>query len=374
VHAGKEGGLRVSKKKDKGRKHDAMGIAGRQASTARARDKADRNGLSENKYTVIAPWISSTDWTHFTVEYFAHLFPGATIICGGSGSMDDSASEPFAFLSSKLEASSLIHRAARKGQLSKRVLLIDTNFVNIRALRTLLGDNGWMAALVNGGAFQPFDFDHQAMPRWAERIADYEGGVFGLCDRLILPSQHARLTLLNRLPDLAQQVIVVPYPVRHLPRTLPTKSGKRGALFISRPSFEKGIDLIDALSATKIPIERLQGLTHADYLAQLSRHLCVLLPARAELFGHVAIDAINAGTVPLVPAGLSYPEFLDLPASLFLGHPVGEATQAEMMHRIQQLETMSECEYSTIIGRARLHLDRVFADRDARFRAAFMAQ
>jgi hypothetical protein len=307
------------------------------------------------------------------VDYFVCLLGGPQVVNVLSGRPPPSVSttdDSFAYLDPKLDVAIAIRRAQRTGHLAERVLLIDTNFVNVRALRTLLGTHGRIIALVNGGAFQPFDFDRQSMPAWSDRIAAYESGLFGLCDAVLVPSQHARRTLFAGCPHLSVRVETIPYPLRPRAMARPDKRGKAGAIFVSRPTYEKGADIIDRLIAKGRPVTRAQGLEGEVYFATLQRHLCVLTPARAELFGYTAIEALQAGSIPIAPEGLSYREFLYLPDWLFLSHPVGDATPAQMAAVIERIEDMSDAEYAAIVRSAQIHLRAVFADQNALFRAA----
>lgn len=337
------------------------------------RHDAEPTGTSAPALTLVAPWIAQTDWSSVMVDYFVRLLGGSQFVNVLSGHAPSSVSmtdDPFAYLDPKLDIAIAIRQAQKAGCLANRVLLIDTNFVNVRALRTLLGTHGRIIALVNGGAFQPFDFDCQSMPAWSDRIAAYESGLFGLCDAVLVPSQHARHILFAGCPHLSARVETIPYPLRPRAMTRPDKRGKAGAIFVSRPTYEKGADLVDRLIAKGHPVTRTQGLEGEVYFAALQRHLCVLTPARAELFGYVAIEALQAGLIPIAPDGLSYREFLHLPDWLFLSHPVDDATPAQMAAVIERIEDMSDAEYAAIVTGAQMYLGTVFADQNARFRAA----
>jgi hypothetical protein len=336
---------------------------------------ADARPIVRDRYTIVTPWLSATDWTSVITGYFIRLLGGpsaVSVVTGQStgAASGDGAEDPFAFLDAKLAVSVKLREAARNGTLAARVLLVDSNFVNLRALRTMVGDKGWIVTLVNGGAFQPHDFDHQSLPSWVDRIAAYEGAMFALCDRIVLASTHARTMFLDRFPTLASRVATVPYPVRSCKPRHWHVTRKAGAIFASRPSYEKGVDVVDALVAMGWPVTRVHRMPPDEYLAELRRHLCVLVPARAELFGYLAIEAVQAGTIPIVPNGLSYREFLELPDWLFLSHPVGVHTVAEIDARLSRLQEMSTADYAAIVERARAHLERVLHGQGDRFRSA----
>jgi hypothetical protein len=332
--------------------------------------------IARDRYTIVAPWLSASDWTSVITEYFVALLGGADAVSmvtgqpmrAASAAADDD-EDPFAFLDAKLAASVNLRTAGRNGTLASRVLLVDSNFVNLRALRTMMGDKGWIVTLVNGGAFQLHDFDHQTLPSWVDRIAAYEGAMYALCDRIVLASTHARSVFLNRFPTLASRVTTVPYPLRSGTLRHWRATGKTGVIFASRPSYEKGVDVIDALVARGCPVTRAHRLPPDEYLAELARHLCVVVPARAELFGYVAIEALQVGTIPIVPNGLSYREYLDLPEWLFLSHPVGAHTPAEIATRLRRLEAMSTADYAAIVLHARACLEHLLCDQDDRFRS-----
>jgi glycosyltransferase involved in cell wall biosynthesis len=324
--------------------------------------------------TIIAPRIASFDWSAVMVDYFCALLgdsDSVNVVTGWSDECSSFGGNNFDFLDPKLTVSVALREAARRRQLAKRVLLLDPNFVNVRALRTLVGEDGRVFTLVNGGAFQPHDFDHQFMPRWAERICEYEGGFFGLCDRIIVPSQHARRLFIKRFPQLAAILDVIPYPLRKRRFPHPLRSMKQGVIFASRPSIEKGIDIVKALIARGRSITQIFGVSEQPYFRALRKHLCVLIPARAELFGYVAIEAIQAGTIPIIPKALSYPEFIDFPDWLFLSPNVGDHTVEEIEYRLTQVERLTDNEYASIIERCQDRIRLVFARQDEKFISVF---
>lgn len=322
--------------------------------------------------SIIAPWVSDTDWSGGLVGFFSDLVASrlASVIVGARA---PSVGGAFDYLRPKLRLMEQIVDAAHAGRLGRRVILIDAAFVNLPALRSLVGEDGEIIALIHGGAFQPHDFVHQFMPNRAGAMARYEEGALGLCDRLIVPTTHARTLFLASHPTLADRLMVVPYPLRQVtPAPIPWAE-RRGAVYTGRMSFEKGADIVARILETNVELSCVHGLGHTEYIHALSRRLCVLSPARAELYGYAAIEAVQAGVVPVVPRGLSYLECIDVPDWLYLSHPVGAHTPDEFSAVFARVTRLGEMEHAAIVRQAQARLRDLTSGLEDRFLQAVAA-
>lgn len=306
------------------------------------------------------------------LEYFRRLLGRSLRVNTIVHTPDDLQPPPrhLSFLECKLGISLEILKAAQSDRLGSRILIIDPNYLNIRALRLMAGSTSRIITLVNGGAFQEPDLELQGRTAGEiERLRGYEAGFFGMCDGIILASDHARSLFLRTYPSLSPRVRVVPYPVLFPPIDLPA-SQKSGLLFPSRPSWEKGFDVVQSLQEEGVGVRASAGLPRPEHLQLLSSHKLVALPSRAELFGYCAIEAILAGTIPAAPDGLSYVEFLRLPPNLRLSHPVGPGTAGEIREILRRVDGFTDAEYAAVIGEARDHLREIFRNQDEKFEEA----
>ena len=311
--------------------------------------------MIQKKIAIIAPWVSDTDWSETLLNNFLELLIDHAEVKIIYGQTSKDVPSKFHFLEQKLTTSlNILHEAEFMAHCTACIIL-DGNFINFRVLRTLLPESAQIVLMVNGGAFQPYDFDHQFLPKHVDAITRYEEGLFGLCDKIIASSHYAKNLLIKSFPLLRKRVEVIPYPLKTWPSSQLLANcpiaGKQGTGYIGRQSWEKGIDLFNQIKPCHSP-SLIQGLTGDAYFKALASLRAVVCPARAELFGYGVIEAIQSGTIPLVPNGLSYVETVKLPQSLFLSFPINENTVDEIHQKLKMIECFDAKTYQQIINNA----------------------
>lgn len=314
----------------------------------------------KDHFTLVVPWANTKDWTGLFVEYFTKLlapYAEVSLIQGPPAQAGR-----LGWLVPKLDISGLLLDAASEGRIGNKIFLLDPNYVNIRALRAMTGGGTKIFTLVNGGAFQDYDIETQALPEYRDAMKSYESGFYSLCDRIIAPSLYAQKIFLEAYPSLASKTLSIPFPLRTFPDLRKDFISKSGLISVGRTCFEKGSDIL-----AKCDDVRKNELKEPDeYLEDVSKALAVVIPARAELFGYCAMEALQCGTLPIVPKGLFYLE-LNLPDHVRLSHPVGEGTAQEIGRIWKRVCAMDRQIYETIVNDARDSLFERFSNQDSCF-------
>ncbi len=312
-------------------------------------------------FTLVIPWTGSKDWTNLYIDYFSKILKPHADISLIQGPVN--AEGKFGWLFPKLDISQRLLKAASEGRIGNRILLLDPNYINIRALRAMVGSSAEICAIINGGAFQDHDIETQFMPEYRDAIKSYELGYYSLCDKIIVPSLHARTIFLNSYPSLEKKIWTIPLPLRDIPDLRKNFNEKSGLISVGRAAFEKGSDIISENCEIQI-----KGLKEPeDYLQDLSKALAVIIPSRAELFGYCPIETLQCGTIPIVPNGLPYPEYIHLPDDLMLSHPVGPETSREIKAIWNRVTSMEQEEYEGIIDNAMKNLRTKLINQEKKF-------
>ncbi len=323
--------------------------------------------MSAPHFTILAPWLSDTDWSGNLCSYFQRLLGGGNCNVVYSPCQYDPASS-FGWLVPKMDISVRMLDSAMAGEFGGNVLVIDPNYVNIRALRYLVGNKGRIISLVHGGAFQKYDLETQYVEKWNPAKRRYEEGYFGLVDRIVLPSKHAKKIFSSQYRSLTRKITVIPYPVKNIPDGKASCQERNGIVVPCRNSYEKGSDVIASLlNSSKLNITRMQNLRQKEYFECVAGAMLTLIPSRADLYGMAAIESIYAGTIPVVPFAFSYPEYIKLPRNLFLSHPIGRATCKEIISVYNKISSFSTDEYREVISVAKSHLAKRLRGMDSKF-------
>lgn len=325
--------------------------------------------MRKTDVTIVLPWLSRSDWTGIILDDLIRILESIdikyNIVIGynlKSNRQKAFLSKPFSFLYPKLAVIDKLVSLARQGRLANNLIFIDSSFVNLKAARYLIGEKGQIVCLVNGGSFQEHDLDLQFMSQRTPDILRAEEGHYFLADKIILPSQYAFNKFISAFPDLKSRAVKAYY-------YLPSNFGpdlnfikKKGIVFSGRPSFEKGEDILRELNFEGANIEVCNGFHNSIFRQKLKRYKSLLVPSRADFFGFSALEAIIAGTIPIVPKGLSYEELVCLPANLKLSFPIGKNSIKEVQKIINIIEQFDKETYESIIMVARNHLNELLGD------------
>lgn len=326
--------------------------------------------------TIIIPWLSRSDWTGLILDSL--IFEAQVkkinynIVIGDNLSVKKKApvKGPFSFLYPKLKVVEKIISLSHQNLLADRLVVVDSSFINMKALRYIAGDHRFIACFVNGGYFQKHDLDRQSLDSYSAELLKFENAHYALMDKIFLPSKYALESFLKEYPDLRKKC-------SHHYYFLPDNffdaihfSKKSGYLFASRSSFEKGIDVIEKLIKGGLKIDSIIGKENRVFRKNLIKYKGVLIPSRADLFGFCALEAIVAGVIPVVPRGLSYNELVDLPDEFKISLPIGAKTDSEIKTIMQRIDNLPEKEYQRIVLRAKKSLAKKMRDSKHNFTAA----
>jgi hypothetical protein len=211
-----------------------------------------------------------------------------------------------------------------------------------------MGTHGLIISFVHGGAFQPNDIERHCLPEFTKAMQAYENGYFSLVDWILLPTQYAQNLFCRQYPDLEAHTRVIPYPLKKITISALPPEKKGQAIYVSRPAWEKGYDIISKCNAVKVfPSGTLN--TPEKYFKALSKAIAVVIPARAELYGYVALEAIQCGTIPIVPHDFSYKETIPMFPELKLSSPIGDDTCKEIDEILGKINAMSTKEYNQVL-------------------------
>ncbi|EKD44376.1 MAG: hypothetical protein ACD_71C00159G0002 [uncultured bacterium (gcode 4)] len=323
--------------------------------------------------TIVAPWLCKSDWTSIVFDDLTRLILHQglsfnSVIGLRIGKKRKALlKEPFAYLGPKLKVIEKIVQCAKNNILADNIIVLDSSFVNMKVLRYVAGKDKTITCFVNGGVFQNHDLDRQSLDQYVNNLLDYEYGHYSLVDRIILPSKYALRIFLDNYPNLKTKSFCNYYS---LPSDYFIESSflsKKGCLFPSRNCFEKGFDVIRELNKQNVKIDLINEFNNNVFRRLLGKYKVVLIPARAELFGFCAIEAILAGSIPIVSRGLSYDELINIPDSLKISLPIGPQTIKEIKAIINTVNCYSQKKYENVVNVARSHLIKVLSDERSSF-------
>jgi len=243
--------------------------------------------------------------------------------------------------------------------------------VNMKAVRYVAGKDRFISCFVNGGFFQEYDLDRQTISGYDKELTKFEEGHYSLMDKILLPSKYSLEIFLKSYPYLKKKSSYAYYSLSNNLTKNPKFFDKDGCVYASRQSFEKGYDVISTLDKKSIKMDLILGLNNNVFRKKLLNYKSAIIPSRADLFGFCALEAILEGTIPVVPAGLSYEELIDIPNNLKLSLPIGKRTKKEIETIAKVIERLPECQYNKIISRAQDSLRRKMNDKKHNFSAAF---
>jgi hypothetical protein len=326
--------------------------------------------------SIIIPWLSKSDWTGLIFSSLKKAaeennFTFNTII----GSRVDNKKkaqkqEPFSFLYPKLRVVEKMVDFSHKNMLANRIIIVDSSFVNMKAVRYIAGKESFISCFVNGGFFQEYDLDRQTISGYDKELKKFEEGHYSLMDKILLPSKYSLRIFLEAYPDLKKKSLYTHYSLRDTLTKNYKFFDKHGCVYVSRHSLEKGYDIISTLNKKNIKMDSILGLKNHIFRKKLLKYKSVIIPSRADLFGFCALEAILEGTIPVVPAGLSYDELIDVPNNFKLSLPIGKRTKKEIETIVELIEDLSESQYNEIILKARKSLQSIMNNKNHNFSAA----
>jgi hypothetical protein len=206
------------------------------------------NFMKKPDLTIISPWLSNSDWTGLifsTLKKEAkknNLTINTIIGAHISNKKNAQKQEHFSFLYSKLKVVEKIIDYSHKNILAKRILIIDSSFVNMKAVRYVAGNDRIITCFVNGGFFQKYDLDRQTISGYDKELAKFENGHYSLMDKIFLPSNYALKIFLKSYPDLKKKSSYAYYSLIIKSLKAPNFFNKCGCAYVSRRSFEKGYE------------------------------------------------------------------------------------------------------------------------------------
>lgn len=146
----------------------------------------------------------------------------------------------------------------------------------------------------HGGFYEPWDLQ-RVLPAYA----GIERQLLCYFTKIFVQTNYHREMLFLSYPELGPKIAVSGMPIPHIKFERPQKQYE--AAYFSRRAFDKGGEYIPGW----VHICRLPA---TDYYRELSKYRAVLVPARKETSGFVAVDSVLCGTLPVVPFDFSYPE------------------------------------------------------------------
>ena len=326
--------------------------------------------------TIIVPWLSRSDWTGLILDsliFEARLKKiNYNIIIGDNIGIRKKAQSKgsFSFLYPKLKVVEKIIDLSHRNLLANRLVVVDSSFINMKALRYIAGDKRIISCFVNGGYFQKHDLDRQSLNNYSAELLKFENAHYSLMDKIFLPSKYALGSFLKEYPDLKKKCSHHYY---YLPNHFFDEidfSKKSGYIFASRNSFEKGVDVINKLIKSGLKVSSIINKKNSFFRKKLIKYKGVLVPSRADLFGFCALEAIIAGVIPVVPRGLSYEELVDLPRQFKVSSPISYKTDQEISQIIKLIDNLNETEYKKIVYSAKKSLIKKLNNKNHNFGSA----
>lgn len=189
-------------------------------------------------------------------------------------------------------------------------------------------------------------------------------------DKILLPSKYALKIFLKKYPTLKNKTSYHYYSLDIKFNNILKFSSRKGYLYASRKSFEKGFDVISKLDSKILKIDFIILLKNSLFRKKLLKYKALLIPSRADLFGFCALESLLEGVIPVVPKGLSYDELVDIPENLKLSSSINLNTVREIEKIIKQIESLSEDEYQKIILNARRSIVKIMNNNNHNFSSA----
>lgn len=326
--------------------------------------------MKKPNLTIIVPWLSKSDWTglifYFLTKSAKERNVSFNVVIGDriNNNQKNRKIKSFDFLYPKLKVVEKTVDLANKNALADRIVILDSSFVNMKAIRYVAGPKAFISCFVNGGFFQEFDLDRQTIFGYNKELLKFEEGHYALMDKIFLPSKYALNIFLKSYPSLKNKSFYNYYFLKTNSAKIIEFSNKLGYLYSSRQTFQKGYDVILDLHKENIKVDLLIGLENSIFRKKISKYKALLIPSRADLFGFCALESILEGTIPVVPRGLSYDELINIPENLKLTLPISKITKNEIVMIIKTIEKLSEVEYNKIILTAKNTIGRKINDKN----------
>jgi hypothetical protein len=236
--------------------------------------------------------FSETNWQKLLVDELARRVP-SQLVCGNRSS------EEFTRYF-ELNKARLFDNFCQSYRPDKEANLIftDLSYQFLPMYYSFLKSQGCgkvkFYGFAHGGFYEPWDIQ-RVLPAYA----GIERQLFAYFTRIFVQTHYHRDLITLSYPELETKVSVSGMPVPQVKYERPQK--QFDAAYFSRRSPDKGIDFVPE----GVHIKR---LPKTDYYRELSKYRAVLVPARKETFGYVAVEAVLCGTLPVVPFDFSYPE------------------------------------------------------------------
>jgi hypothetical protein len=137
------------------------------------------------------------------------------------------------------------------------------------------------------------------LQRILPRYSDIERGILAYFKRIFVQTGYHKQLICTSYPELESRIYISGLPLPQVEYHRPQKEYRAG--YFSRQTPDKGIDHVPS----GVMIQR---LPKKQYYKELSKYRAILVPARKETFGYVAVEAVLCGTLPVVPYDFCYPE------------------------------------------------------------------
>lgn len=236
--------------------------------------------------------LSDANWQKLLVDELSRQVPGQ-LVCGNM-SQDDFTRNFELNKARMFENFCQAYKPDREAQL----IFTDMAFQFLPMYYSFLKSQGCgrirFYGFAHGGFYEPWDLQ-RVLPAYA----GIERQLLGYFSRIFVQTNYHRELIALSYPELDAKVFVSGMPIPQVKFERPQKQFE--AAYFSRRSPDKGIDYVpEGVHIRRLP--------KTDYYRELSKYRAVLVPARKETFGYVAVEAVLCGTLPVVPFDFSYPE------------------------------------------------------------------
>lgn len=152
---------------------------------------------------------------------------------------------------------------------------------------------------LHGGSYEPYDLMYKKIPNEEKLLRWF--------DMLFVQTDHHK-KMLSIYKNIKVKKVVFDYLDYFIVPKFTTK--QRHYCFAGRLSEDKGYDLIKKRKWITVLRKSLENKSYSDYLRLLGESLYCLIPSRKETLGITAIEAVQNGTIPIVPRTLCFKEIL----------------------------------------------------------------
>lgn len=236
--------------------------------------------------------LSGADWQALLAEELLRQVPGQ-VVCGSRAKETGDAG--FELNKTRLfENFCQSYKPDREDQL----IFTDLAFQFLPMYYSFLKSRGCgrirFFGFAHGGFYEPWD-----MQRVPPAYAGIERRLLCYFSKIFVQTSYHRELLSLSYPEMESKIRVAGMPLPRIKFERPEKQHE--AAYFSRSVSAKAFEHVPGW----VHIRRLPS---ADYYRELSKYRAVLVPARRESSGHVAVEAVLCGTLPVVPYDFSYPE------------------------------------------------------------------